>query len=180
MESVEYRKDGYVISTDPARLDLDVVHGYLAQSYWAENIPRAIVEKSVEHSLCFGVYEEASGVQVGLARVVSDYATFAYLADVFILEDYRGRGLSKWLMECILSHPELQLPRSFLLATRDAHGLYSRFGFAPLDAPEKYMLRRNERVYRNRAYVVMTTIENGGDMLDEGIEYDGQGDLQTS
>ena len=91
---------------------------------------------------------------------MSDYATFAYLADVFILEEYRGRGLSKWLMQCILDHPELQWPRTFLLATRDAHGLYNKFGFAPLEAPERYMMRRNRELFRDGAYVVMTTIED--------------------
>ncbi len=158
MEIVEYRQDGFVISTDRGRIDLGVVHGYLSRSYWAKGIPLGLVEKSVENSLCFGVYEEASGVQIGLARVISDYATFAYLADVFILEECRGRGLSKWLMQCVVEHPELQLVRSFLLATRDAHTLYGKFSFAPLDAPERYMLRRNPAVFRAGEYVVMTTI----------------------
>ena len=115
MNIAENHRDGFVVSTDPARIDLAVVHGYLSESYWASGISLDLVKKSIENSLCFGVYEEASGAQVGFARVISDFATFAYLADVFILEKYRGRGLSKWLMQCILDHPELQLP-SFLPA----------------------------------------------------------------
>jgi GNAT superfamily N-acetyltransferase len=158
MEIVEQSKDGFVVSTDPVRINLEVVHGYLSGSYWARDIPLGLVKKSIENSLCFGVYEEAGGAQVGFARVISDYATYAYLADVFILEEYRGRGLSKWLMECILAHPQLQLPRSFYLATRDAHGLYSQFGFAPVESPERYMVRRNPGVFRDGRYVVMTTI----------------------
>ena len=163
MEAVEYRKDNFLISTDPARIDLAVVHAYLSRSYWAKGIPLSLVKKSIEHSLCFGVYDEGSGAQVGFARVVSDYATYSYLADVFVLEEYRGRGLSKWLMHCILDHPDLQMPRTFFLATRDAHGLYSQFGFAAVDAPERFMSRRNPNVFRNGEYVVMTTIDGEGD-----------------
>ncbi len=159
LEIVEYRKDTFLISTDPAKLDLAIIHGYLSGSYWAKDIPLVFVEKAIEHSLCFGVYDEENGAQIGFARVISDYATYSYLADVFILEEYRGRGLSKWLMQCILDHPELQWPRTFFLATRDAHGLYSRFGFAPVDAPERFMSRRNPDVFRDGKYVVMTTIE---------------------
>jgi GNAT superfamily N-acetyltransferase len=162
LDIVEHRKDGFLISTDPARLDLEVVHGYLSRAYWSKNISIEFVEKALEHSLCFGMYDEQSGAQVGLARVISDYATYAYLADVFILEEYRGRGLSKWLMQCILDHPELQWPRTFFLATRDAHGLYSNFGFSVVDTPERYMLRRNPSVFRDGEYVVMTTIEDAG------------------
>jgi GNAT superfamily N-acetyltransferase len=170
LDIVEYRKDGYLISTDPARLDLELVHGYLSRSYWAKNIPIEFVKKALEHSLCFGVYDVQSGGQVGLARVISDYATYSYLADVFILEAYRGRGLSKWLMQCILDHPALQWPRTFFLATLDAHGLYSRFGFAVVDTPERYMLRRNHDVFRDGAYVVMTTIASG-----DGEQAEGEG-----
>jgi len=160
LEKAEYRRDGYVISTDPARIDLVTVHGYLSRSYWEKGIPLELVKKAVENSLSFGIYEEASGRQVGLARVISDYATYAYLADVFVLEEYRGQGLSKWLMECILKHPELQLPRTFFLATRDAHGLYSQFGFTPVEEPGRYMVRRNLAVFRDGEYVVMTTIDD--------------------
>jgi GNAT superfamily N-acetyltransferase len=157
LETAEYRRDGYTVSTDPERIDLSVVHGYLARSYWATGIPVALVRKAIENSLCFGIYDEGNAEQVGFARVISDYATYAYLADVFILEEHRGRGLSKWLMECILAHPELQLPRTFFLATKDAHGLYSQFGFIPVEAPERYMVRRNPEVFRDGEYVVMTT-----------------------
>jgi GNAT superfamily N-acetyltransferase len=145
MRIVEYRKGRYLISTDKSRLDLDVIHGFLTRSYWAAGIPRQIVEKSVEHSLCFGLYDGAE--QVGFARVISDFATFAYLADVFVLESHRGRGLSKWLMERIMAHPELQGLRRWMLATRDAHGLYRRYGFGPLEAPDNYMVIARPNIY---------------------------------
>lgn len=135
--SIEYTRDDYLVSTDKGKLDLSVIHGFLSRSYWAKNIPMETVRKSVDNSLAFGVYH--AGKQIGFARLITDYAAFAYLADVFILEEYRGRGLSKWLMECILAHPDLQGLRRWLLATRDAHGLYSQFGFTPLNAPEKWM-----------------------------------------
>ncbi len=104
---VEHRHGEFLISTDPARLDLDVIHGFLTNCYWAKGIPREVVARSIEHSLCFGVYD-GSGAQVGFARVISDFATVAYLGDVFVLESHRGRGLSKALMECIMQHPALQ------------------------------------------------------------------------
>lgn len=137
MPVLTYRQGDYEISTDPARLDLGVIHGFLAGSYWAKGVPLGVVERSVEHSLCYGVYHESG--QVGFARVITDYATFAYLADVFVVEAHRGRGLSKWLVATILAHPELQGLRVWMLATRDAHGLYARFGFAPLDSPDRVM-----------------------------------------
>lgn len=133
------------IDTDNARLDVDVIHGFLTESYWAAGIPRATVERSIEHSLCFGVYVD--GRQAGFARIISDYATFAYLADVFILAPYRGRALSKRLMDAIVAHPKLQGLRRWSLATRDAHGLYARYGFTPLASPERYMERLNPGVY---------------------------------
>ena len=133
----EWRQGGYTISDDRARLDLDVVHGFLSgESYWARGRSRERVERSVENSLPFGVYRDADGRQVGFARVVTDRATFAWLADVFVLPEERGRGLSKWLVECVLSHPELQHLRRWLLATRDAQGLYRRYGFAEPDAAQ--------------------------------------------
>ncbi len=134
---IEARKDRFTISTDPARLDLDLITAFLAGSYWAPAIPRRIVERSVAGSLCFGVYEGAA--QIGFARVITDRATYAYLADVFIVETHRGRGLGKWLIGVILAHPGLQGLRRFALATRDAHGLYARFGFGPLAAPDRHM-----------------------------------------
>jgi N-acetylglutamate synthase-like GNAT family acetyltransferase len=132
-----WRKDGFEISTDPAQIDVAAVHGFLAASYWAQGIPRATVERSIQHSLCFGIYREKQ--QAGFARVITDRATFAYLADVFVVPEFRGRGLSKWLMECISAHPELQGLRRWSLITRDAHGLYRQFGFQPLSAPERWM-----------------------------------------
>jgi GNAT superfamily N-acetyltransferase len=127
----------YSISTDPARLDLALITEYLARSYWAEGIPPDVMERAVQGSLCFGIYEGTK--QVGFARCVTDAATFAYLADVFVLESHRGRGLSRWLMEVIMAHPDLQGLRRFSLVTRDAHGLYAKFGFTPLAKPEGYM-----------------------------------------
>ncbi len=141
----EHRKDGFVISTDPERLVLDVVHGFLTGCYWAKGVPRDVVARSIENSLCFGIY--ADGNQVGFARVISDYATYAYIGDVFVLEACRGRGLAKWLMECILRHPRLQGLRRWSLVTGDAHGLYSQFGFTPLQAPERWMEIQRPDVY---------------------------------
>jgi GNAT superfamily N-acetyltransferase len=135
---VEFHLEGFTISTDPARLDITAIHHFLSeQSYWAKGRPREMVEKSIEHCLCFGVYEEAR--QVGFARVLTDYAVMGYLMDVFILPEYRGRGLGKWLVSCIMAHPDLKHLRSWLLATDDAHGLYAQFGFKPLGKPELYM-----------------------------------------
>jgi GNAT superfamily N-acetyltransferase len=141
----EYRRNGVVVSSDRARLDLDVIHGFLTGCYWAKGISRELVARSIENALCFGVYEE--GKQIGFARVISDYATYAYLGDVFILEGYRGRGLSKWLMECIVQHPQLQGLRRWSLVTGDAHGLYTQFGFTPLAAPDRWMEIHKADVY---------------------------------
>jgi GNAT superfamily N-acetyltransferase len=143
---VEHGKDDFVLSTDRERLDLDVIHGFLTSSYWAKGIAREIVARSIENSLCFGVY--IGDRQVAFARLVSDFATYAYLGDVFVLEAYRGRGLSKWMMECIRAHPLLQGLRRWTLLTRDAHGLYAQFGFTPLKAPERYMELHNPDVYQ--------------------------------
>jgi len=125
------------ISTDPERLDLNVIHGFLETSYWAKGRRRSVVERAIKNSLCFGVYE--NGRQVAFARVVSDRAVFAYLMDVFVLPECRGRGISKALMRTIVEHPDLQNLRVFLLATSDAHGLYSQFGFRPLAEPGNWM-----------------------------------------
>jgi len=137
----EWRRDGYVISTDASRLDLKTVHDFLKASYWAAGVSFEVVERSVENSMVFGVYHDAE--QIGFARVVTDRATFAYLADVFVLEAHRGRGLGGWLMETIISHPELQELRRWMLATRDAHELYRRHGFDVLDSPAIFMERRD-------------------------------------
>lgn len=142
---VEHRRGDFLLSTDRRRLSLDVVHGFLANCYWAKGVPREVVAQSIEHSLCFGVYE--GDTQVGFARVVTDFATVAYLGDVFVLESHRGRGLSKWMMECIVQHPALQNLRRWILLTRDAHGLYSKSGFTPLKAPERYMELHRPDIY---------------------------------
>jgi len=137
---------GYLISDDPAKLDLDVIHSYLRRSYWAKDIPREIVEESVRHSLCLGIYT-AESKQIGLVRLVTDYATFAWVCDVFVLEEHRGQGLSKIAIQAMLAHPRLQTLRRFALATRDAHGLYRQFGFTPLFAPENQMEKRLRTSY---------------------------------
>lgn len=133
----EWQRGEYTISTDPARIDLAAVQRYLSRSYWAAGIPIEVVARCIAGSLVFGVYRGKE--QVGLARAITDRATFAYLADVYILEEHRGRGLSKWLMEVIRAHPELQGLRRWLLATRDAHRLYAQFGFQPVARPESLM-----------------------------------------
>lgn len=138
-ETLEVHQNGFTISTDPARLQPEVIVAALAESYWANQRSREVIERSLEHSLCFGVYRGAD--QVGLARVVTDYATFAYLCDVFILPSERGHGLGKWLMQTVMTHPELQGLRRWMLATRDAHGLYAQYGFTALPAPERWMER---------------------------------------
>ena len=154
---MEYRRGEFLISTSRERLSLDVVYGFLTNCYWAKGIPREVVARSIEHSLCFGIYDESprlakearqgAPAQVGFARVVSDFATVAYLGDVFVLESHRGQGLSKWLMECVMKHPALRNLRRWILLTRDAHGLYSQFGFTPLQAPERYMEFHRPNVY---------------------------------
>jgi len=143
---VEHRRDQFLVSTDRARLDLDMIHGFLTNCYWAKGVPREVVERSIEHALCFGVFD-GSGAQVGFARVISDFATIAYVGDVFVLDTHRGRGLGKWLMECITQHPALQGLRRWILTTRDAHGLYAQVGFAPVKSPERYMELHDPHVY---------------------------------
>ena len=165
---VEHRRGKFVISTDPARLDLDLIYDFLTNCYWAKGIPRDVVTRSIEHALCFGIYDESraefpllakparNGAPqvrpplVGFARVISDFATIAYLGDVFVLESHRGRGLSKWLMECILEHPALQNLRRWILLTRDAHELYRKFGFTALKSPDRYMELHRPDVYEIR------------------------------
>jgi len=142
---VEYRRGDFLISTDRSRLDLDIVHGFLTECYWANGIPKEVVAPSIQHSLCFGMYHAEK--QAGFARVISDYATYAYLGDVFVLEPYRGHSLGKWMMQCIMAHPWLQELRRWNLLTRDAHGLYAQFGFTPLKTPERYMEIHDPGVY---------------------------------
>lgn len=140
-------QEGYSILTDKSRLQLDMIHAYLSkESYWAKHIPRETVQKSIENSFCFGVY--CKDEQVGFARVITDKATFAYLADVFILEAHRGKGLSKDLMKFIFSHPDLQDLRRFCLGTRDAHTLYEKFGFSIIKKPEYWMEIKHDNFYR--------------------------------
>ena len=135
------------IDTDPARLDRTVIHRWLStQSYWAAGVPRTTLDRAIENSLCFGAYLD--GAQVGFARMVTDRATFAYLADVFVLDEHRGRGYSRQLMDAIVAHPGLQGLRRMLLATRDAHGLYAKYGFTPLANPPTFMECHRPGVYR--------------------------------
>jgi N-acetylglutamate synthase-like GNAT family acetyltransferase len=129
--------EGYVISNDPARLDLAVIHGFISQSYWAKSIPKALIERMIQNSLCWGVYHSSG--QVGFARVITDKTTFAYVADVFILPEHRGKGLSKALVATIQAHPDLQGLRRWMLITADAQGLYEQFGFKPVLYPERHM-----------------------------------------
>ena len=134
---IEVHRNNFTISTDNTRLDLDCIADMLARSYWAKGRPRERLESAIEHSLVFGLYDK--GQQIGVARVISDYSIFAYLCDVFIHEEYRGRGLGKWLIESILDHPDLQGVRRWVLATADAHNLYRKYGFEVLSDPADWM-----------------------------------------
>jgi GNAT superfamily N-acetyltransferase len=140
------RHDELELSSDPARLDRALIHRYLAnESYWATGVPKSVIERALDHSLCFGVYRGRT--QLAFARAVTDRATFAYLADVFVVSGERGRGLGKWLVEAIGRHPELRGLRRWLLATRDAHALYAQYGFKPLANPARFMERHDPEVY---------------------------------
>lgn len=134
---MEWKRDAFTVSTEKGRLDRGVIHNFLRNSYWAKGIPRELVDRSIENSLCFGLYERDA--LIGFARVISDNATFAYLSDVFVLESHRGRGLATWFMETVLAHPDLKGIRRWMLATRDAHGLYRKVGFTALSKPERIM-----------------------------------------
>lgn len=135
----ETHPSGYQLSTDPARLDVAAIHRWLSEeSYWARHIPRATVERAIAHSLNFGLYAP-DGHLAGYCRVISDYTTFAWLCDVFVLPEHRGRGLSKWLVQHTLAHPDLQHLRRYMLGTWDAHGLYQQFGYSPVARPERLM-----------------------------------------
>lgn len=140
---------GYDISLDPARLQLDVIHGFIAQSYWASGMPRETLARAIVNSVCVGAYRD--GVQVGFARVVTDRATFAYLADVFVLPDHGGKGLAKKMVQALHDHPELQGLRRWMLATSDAHGVYAALGWQPIAQPELFMQRHDPDVYRRGA-----------------------------
>jgi GNAT superfamily N-acetyltransferase len=139
------QRGDYTITTNAQRQDVPAIHAFLSRSYWSAGIPLALVQRAIDHSLCFGLFHRDE--QVGFARVVSDRASFAYLADVYVLEAHRGRGLSKWLIEVVRAHPDLQGLRRFLLATRDAHGLYRQFGFKGLAAPSRLMEVLDADVY---------------------------------
>jgi GNAT superfamily N-acetyltransferase len=146
---VRWERGGYVISTDPSLLDRDLIHSFLRTAYWSPNVPRDVVERSIDHSLVFGLYDP-DGRQVGFARMVTDRAAFGYLADVFVLEPQRGRGLGKWLIETVLAHPDLQGLRRITLGTKDAHSLYQRYGFEPADSSRLMTLDRPpEELYGN-------------------------------
>jgi GNAT superfamily N-acetyltransferase len=147
----EWQRGEYTISTNNNRLDIHTIHDFVAnQSYWAQGRSIETMQRALDNSLNFGLYKQ--NLQIGFARVVTDYATFAWIADVFVLPDYRGRGFSKWLMEVILSHPELQAFRRWVLATKDAHTLYARFGFIPLHRPERWMERPDPNMQESPDY----------------------------
>ncbi len=137
---------GFRISCDSSEMDVQAIHAFISRSYWAQGIPRETLARAIANSLCFGLFT-AEGAQVGFARAITDRATYAYLADVYVLEEYRGRGLSRWLMDSVVSHPDLQGLRRITLATRDAHGLYEQYGFRPLASPEIFMEAWNPGVY---------------------------------
>jgi len=147
MPVLEHRHGRYLISDDPARLDAATIHGYLTRSYWSEGIPLETVQRALANSLCIGAYTEA-GEQVGLVRIISDHATYAYLCDVYVLEEHRRHGLAKAMLALTLRHPKLQGLRTWSLRTRDAHGLYAGLGFKPVEHPESHMALRFPDVYR--------------------------------
>jgi GNAT superfamily N-acetyltransferase len=149
---MEHRQGPYTLSTNPDRLDLATIRRYLSEVYWSQGIPFEVVERAFRNSLVFGIYQGEA--IVGWSRLITDYATFAYLADVFILPEHRGSGLSKWMMACVVGHPELQGLRRWMLATRDAHNLYAQFGFVPIAAPERWMERHFPDVYKTPAHEV--------------------------
>ncbi len=142
----EHYRDQFTVSADSSKLDIDAIYDFLTHCYWSEGIPRETVERAIEHSLCFGLFDGAK--QIGFARVISDYATYAYLCDVYVLESYRGKGLGTWMMSCVMKHPDLQGLRRFTLLTRDAHGLYQKFGFAAAKNPSRYMEIHAADIYK--------------------------------
>lgn len=156
---MEWTKAEFTVTCDPKRQDLVVIHGFLTQSYWAKGISRQTVAKSLEGALGFTLLHQ--GRQIGFVRVISDRATFAYVADVFVLPEYRGQGWSKWLMQCVTSHPDLQGLRRWMLASSDAQGLYARYGFAPLKNPQVFMERHDPDVYAQNASPLVPSA--GGD-----------------
>jgi len=150
---IEIERDGYIVSTDRRRLDLESIHRFLSTSYWATGLPMEVLTKAIDGSLVFGVY--CGNEQVAFARVVTDRATFAYLCDVYVEEAHRGNGLGRWMMKTIVAHPDLQGLRRFVLITRDAHWLYDRVGFRPLAAPDRYM-----EIHRPNPYGVASSSQD--------------------
>jgi len=144
----EYHNGNFMVSSDPGKLDIEAIHAFLSkESYWAKGIPKEIMIRAIENSLCFGVYENSK--QIGFARIITDHATYAYLCDVYILETHRGKGLAKWLMRMIMAYPSIQGLRRITLVTRDAHGLYGQFGFTALNRPEGYMELVRRDIYQS-------------------------------
>jgi len=142
----EHYRNQFTVSADPSKLDVEAIYDFLSHCYWSEGIPRETVERAIDHSLCFGLFDGAK--QIGFARVISDHATYAYLCDVYVLESYRGKGLGTWMMSCVMKHPDLQGLRRFTLLTRDAHGLYQKFGFAAAKNPSRYMEIHVANIYK--------------------------------
>jgi GNAT superfamily N-acetyltransferase len=148
----ENHSDQYFVSSDPDKLDIPFIHNWMAnESYWAADIPLKLLERTLENSLCFGVYQN-DGTQVGFGRVVTDFTTIAWLTDVFITEEHRGKGLSRFLMDTILAHPELRVVRRWLLGTDHAHGLYRKYGFKNLDHPENFLTKHRSQMYQDEQY----------------------------
>jgi N-acetylglutamate synthase-like GNAT family acetyltransferase len=149
MEDQEWvdESGAFAISTDRERLDVPPIHSFLRETYWSPGIPIDVVRRAIEHSIAFGIYERSHKQQVGFARVTTDQATFAYLSDVFVIPEFRSRGLAKWLVSIIVAHPRLRDLRRWVLATRDAHDLYAKFGFTPLAAPDRFMELHDRGVY---------------------------------
>jgi GNAT superfamily N-acetyltransferase len=145
----EWHRGEFVVSTDPSLLDVPAIHRWLSEeSYWTRGVPLDVVRRGIEHSLNFGLYAEGGARQAGLARIITDYATFAYVCDVFVLDEFRGRGLGVWLMECVAAHPQLQGLRRWMLGTKDAHGLYEKTGFTALALPDRWMEKVDADVYK--------------------------------
>ncbi len=144
----EFKSKSILISTDKRKLNISFIHHFLSNSYWSPGIPKKMIQDAISHSLCFGVYHQSC--QIGFARVITDFTSFGYLADVFISEEFRGKGYSKLLMKAVLKHPELQNFRRWMLATRDAHGLYKQFGFTPIPNPENFMQIHKPDIYNKR------------------------------
>lgn len=153
MQTIEINFNEFIITTDKNKMDVDAIHEFLStKAYWCLNIPKSTVETAIQNSLCFGVYQDQK--QIGLARVITDFATIAYLGDVYILEEYRGKGLSKLLMETIMKHPNLQGLRRWILLTGDAHGLYRQFGWTPISDPTVWMELHNSSIYKAKGNTV--------------------------